>query len=128
MLSEQRNSRKQGDVGLGAAIGYFTTRGYTVCIPLTDSQEYDLVVELEDGLKKIQVKTTYYKTPSGNYSANLKTCGGNRTGTGKIKYFSDSFADYVFILCESGDIYLIPSGILGRCTVTLGATYEEYKL
>lgn len=30
MLSTQKNSRKQGDVGMGLAIGWFATQGFTV--------------------------------------------------------------------------------------------------
>jgi hypothetical protein len=58
---KQKNSKKQGDVGMGVAIGYFAARGITVCIPLTDSQDYDLVIDLDDVLKKVQVKTTTSK-------------------------------------------------------------------
>ena len=53
-MLNQKNSRKQGDVGLGRAIAYFTSEGFTVCLPLTDNQDYDLVVEKENGLKKIE--------------------------------------------------------------------------
>ena len=52
-----RNTKKQGDVGLGAAIAFFSNLGYTVATPLTDSQNYDLVVDMDEGLKKVQVKT-----------------------------------------------------------------------
>lgn len=44
-MLEQVNSKKQGDVGLGTDISFFTQRGWTVSIPLTDSQDYDLVVD-----------------------------------------------------------------------------------
>ena len=49
-MRKYKNSKKQGDAGLGIAIEYFTTKGYCVCIPLTDSQEYDLVVEIQNKL------------------------------------------------------------------------------
>lgn len=53
-----KNTKKQGDYGLGSAISYFTSQGYNISIPLTDSQDYDLVVEDTAGfLKKVQVKT-----------------------------------------------------------------------
>ena len=37
------NSKRQGNIGIGAAIAWFTVHGYTVSIPLTDSQDYDLI-------------------------------------------------------------------------------------
>ena len=39
-----QNSLKQGNAGLGKAIAYFTINGYGVCIPLTDSEDWDLIV------------------------------------------------------------------------------------
>lgn len=118
MLKIQNNSRKQGDVGLGAAISYFTCKGITVCIPLTDNQDYDLVID-EKGLKKVQVKTTYCKAPSGYYIASLKTCGGNKTGQ-KIKKFDNEKVDYLFVLCEDNNCYLIPSeNIKSKSAITL---------
>ena len=128
MLREQKNSRKQGDVGLGVAIGWFTQNGYTVCVPLTDSQDYDLVVEADDGLKKIQVKTTYCKSAEGVFKATIRTSGGNKTGT-KVKKFNPESVDFLFVLTEDGDGYLIPSGsIRSRNTVNLGSERKKYRV
>ena len=41
-----------GNAALGTAIGYFTNAGYTVSIPLTDTQDYDLIVDMNGVLKK----------------------------------------------------------------------------
>ena len=94
MLKEQKNSRKQGDVGLGIAIGWFAKSGWTICIPLTDNQDFDLAVEKEDGLKKVQVKTTYRESKYGVYQASLKTCVGNKSGY-IIKNFDPTNVDYL---------------------------------
>lgn len=37
------SNKEKGNSGLGMAIAYFTTKGYTVSIPLNDTQDYDLV-------------------------------------------------------------------------------------
>ena len=69
-MLNQSNSKKQGDVGLGMSIGWFASQGYTVSLPLTDSQDYDLVVEIEGVLRKVQVKTSKYKR-DGYFNFNL---------------------------------------------------------
>ena len=51
-----KNSKKQGDAGLGQAIAYFTMLGYDIALPLTDSADWDLIAEMDDGLKRVQVK------------------------------------------------------------------------
>ena len=76
IFNECTNSQSQGNVGMGQAIAYYTQKGQTVSIPLNDCQEYDLVVEYPDGLKKVQVKTTKSKAPSGRYVVGLRTMSG----------------------------------------------------
>jgi len=125
MLTQQ-NSKKQGDVGLGSAISYFTSKGLTVCIPLTDSQDYDLVVDL-NGLKKIQVKTTTSKPRYDIFVVCLKVCGGNKSRS-TIKKFDPSFVDFVFVLTNEGETYLLPSSICGSTAISLGKDKEKYKL
>ena len=41
-------NKEKGNSSLGIAIAYFSTNGYTVSIPLNDTQDYDLVVEKEN--------------------------------------------------------------------------------
>lgn len=38
-------NKEKGNSGLTMAIAYFSTSGYTVSIPLNDTQDYDLVAE-----------------------------------------------------------------------------------
>ena len=123
------NSKKQGDIGLGCAIGWFTKNNYTVSVPLTDSQDYDLIVDDGSPLR-VQVKTTKFREKDNDhYTAHLTTCGGNRSGTGKIKKFDPTKVELLFILTETGDMFLIPSNrVLGRTTINLGKLYEEFKV
>jgi hypothetical protein len=120
------NSKKQGDIGLGSAIAYFTNKGYTVCLPLTDSQPYDLVVDM-DGLKKVQVKTTSYKD-GRYYQINLSTKGGNRSFN-TVKKFDPRAVDYVFALADTGERWLIPaSEIKAKALLNLGVTYNAHMI
>lgn len=128
MLSGQKNSKKQGDAGLGAAIAWFTMRGYTVSVPLTDSQDYDLVVEIEGQLRRVQVKTTTHQR-NGKYVATLKVSGGNKSGTGATKTFDQEAVDFVFILTEDSSKYLIPSvSIEGKYAISLCEKYEKFAV
>lgn len=126
-LSEQPNTKKQGDVGLGAAIGWFTLHGYTVCIPLTDSQDYDLVVD-NGALKRVQVKTTCRRSKYGIFEVELRTKGGNKSGT-TTKLFDGTKVDLLFVLTDDGAMYLIPTDTLGlRRQISLGKEYEALRL
>lgn len=129
MLKEYKNSKKQGDAGVGAAIAYFCKEGWHVSIPLTDSQDYDLVIDYGDGLKSVQVKTTTFKTKRGIFNVSLTTKGGNRTWNGISKSLVDSSVDFLFVITKNGDKYLFPmSEMNNRSTINLGKKYQKYKV
>lgn len=122
-----KNSKKQGDAGLGSAIAHFTLQGLMVALPLTDSQEYDLVIEENSILKKVQVKTSDYKNKYGIYVVDLTTKGGNKSGQ-TVKKFDKSKVDYLFILTEEGR-YLIPSvEVTSKTNLNLGKKYQLYLI
>lgn len=128
MLIGQKNTKKQGDVGMGIAIGYFSIMGYTTSIPLTDSQDYDLVVDIDDKLYKVQVKTTTFKNSNGNYRVNLRVFGGNRSGQ-TVKHFDNKVVDYLFVVTEDGDKYFIPSNQISTTNqLTLNHSFDKFKV
>jgi hypothetical protein len=128
-MYNQRNTKKQGDVGLGVAIGYFTEIGWTVCVPLTDSQDYDLVVDDGNHRIRVQIKTTTYKRNPGNYVVSLTVKGGNRTSVGKIKKFDKEAVDALFIATGDGGRYYIPiRELIPVSTVTLSTKYDRFRV
>ena len=126
-----RNSKKQGDAGLGQAIAYFTINGYEVALPLTDSADWDLVVENENGLKKVQVKTSYQLAPSGNEVFSITVLGGNRTGRGTRKVVADQNYDLLFLHhLKTGKQLLIPKALINdkRSSLTICEKYSQYVI
>lgn len=122
-----KNTKKQGDMGLGAAIFYFTNLGQTVSVPLTDSQDYDLIADFDDSLQKIQIKTCNFKRKY--YEVNLSVKGGNRSSIGHIKKFNKLNCDYLFIIVNHFDKYLIPTKELEpKFNLVLGPKYLKYLL
>lgn len=127
MLANHINSKKQGDAGLGMAIAWFTINGYTVSLPLTDSQDYDLVVDIDDVLGRVQVKTTTFKTGE-YYRVNLRVFGGNRSGQ-TVKHFDNTKVEYLFVYTEAGEQYFIPSSAITTTNqLTLNQSYDQYKV
>lgn len=60
-------NKDKGRTSLGIAIAYFSSNGYTVSIPLNDTQDYDLVIESEGVLQTVQIKSTGCKTKYDKY-------------------------------------------------------------
>lgn len=120
-------NKEKGNSGLGMAIAYFSTKGYIVSIPLNDTQDYDLVVDKDNKIETVQVKSTGCKRKNGNYQVALKSCGGTKGKT--YKTIIDTKVDYVFILNELREMYLIPTNqIKNKSTLNLCSKYEKYKV
>ena len=51
-------NKEKENTGLGIAIAYYTANGYIVSVPLNDTQDYDLIVDKNNKIFKVQVKAT----------------------------------------------------------------------
>ena len=128
MFKENFNSKQQGNVGIAAAILYFTRIGWIVTLPLNDSQKYDIIVDDGSNLFRVQVKTTRFIESNSTYTVCLKSSGGTK---GKIyATLSESNCDLLFILCSNGDTYLIPKTVFKKVKygLTLSEKYIQYKI
>ena len=129
-MFENINSwKKQGDIGMAYAIAYYSKLGYTISIPLTDSQDYDLIVDTGTDLLKVQIKTSSQYSEYGIPMVALRTSGGNRSGKGKVKTFDQNSSDLLFILLDNGNCYSIPTkNITNKSSISLGEKYLPYKV
>ncbi len=94
--------------------------------PAMENTGTDLVIDFNDALYRVQVKSSRCKTKYNNYQVNLKTFGGNRSGQ-TIKKI-DSKVDFVFICIPEG-MYLIPKKMfLNKSTINCGSFLDEYKV
>ena len=120
-------NKEKGNTSLGITIAYYTSKGYIVSIPLNDTQDYDLVVEKRDGLKKIQVKSSGCKTKYGKYQVALKSCGGTKGKT--YKTLVDTDIDELFILTEDMNMYVIPKNeIKNKATLNICKKYFNFSV
>lgn len=119
-------NKEKGNSGLGAAIQYYSFQGCTVSIPLNDTQDYDLIVEKEGELKKVQVKATGQLNRYGKaYVVSVRSCGGTK-GTA-YKTVKDTNVDLLFVLTGDGELYEIPrEKITQTSAITLGEQMQNY--
>lgn len=120
-------SKQKGDIGIAAAIKYFAIEGHTVSIPLTDSQDYDILVDINNTIFKVQVKYTSAKSTSGSYNVGLRSISGSSKQ--EYKRLSESCVDYLYVYTENNCEYLIPIiDLEATSALTLGIKYEKYKI
>ena len=99
-------NKERGNAGLSMAIAYFGANGYIVSLPLNDTQDYDLIVEKNKKLYKVQVKSTGYKVNKSSYQLALRCTGGTK-GT-VYKRVKDTDIDLIFALDAEKNMFLFP--------------------
>ena len=120
-------NKEKGNTGLGMAIAYYTSNGYIVSLPLNDTQDYDLIVEKNNKLRRVQVKSTSCKTKYGVYQVALKSCGGTIGKT--YKTIINTNIEDIFIFLEDKSMYIIPKEeIKNRATLNICEKYIKYKV
>lgn len=100
------NNRSKGKAGLAVAIGYYGSKGYTVSVPLNDTQDYDLIVDDGISLKKVQVRCTGHVNKYGRYEVSVKSSGG--TNGSVYSHVKDTNIDILFVVCTNGWLFEIP--------------------
>lgn len=123
----KRDSKsEQGNIGLGRAIAFFVENGYVVSIPLNDCQKYDLIVEKDGILYRVQVKTSTYQQNKSSWTVRLATSSGNTVKNTVTPFDTDS-CDLLFILTNNMTMYCIPTDkIEAKHTLNVGNKYEDY--
>ncbi len=127
------NRRQQGDLGEASAIEWFSRLGAMILLPFGHSPDFDLVVELEGRLLRIQVKTSTCKEPrldGHRWDVTLATNGGNQSWSGVAKIFDPSRFDLLFVLVGDGRRWLIPADAIEATRgINLGGIkYSEFEI
>lgn len=95
-------NKEKGNAGLSLGIAYFGSNGYTVSIPLNDTQWYDLIVEKNNIFQTVQCKFTNSKIKE----ISLRSTGGTKGSVyGNIKNHP---LDLLFCADNEKNIFLIP--------------------
>ena len=117
-------NKQRGNAGLSYAIAYFGCNGYTVSIPLNDTQDYDLIVDDGVEIKRVQVKATS-QIRNGEYVVTLKSSGGTKGNV--YKRVKDTNVDWLFVLCSNMDAFLIPKDVITQGNELKLKTYKPNK-
>ena len=96
-------NQNRGRVGISLAIAYYGSNGYSVSIPLNDTQWYDVVIERDGIFQTVQCKCT----TTQDATIMLRSCGGTNGGT--YDNILDHPLDILFCVNgNTGDLYSIP--------------------
>jgi hypothetical protein len=97
------NNKDRGRIGLSMAINYFSCQGYTVSVPLNDTQWYDLIIEKEGKFEIVQCKCT--ATDTG--TIDFRSTGGTK-GSTYDNILNHSELDWLFCVDKKLNMFCIP--------------------
>lgn len=97
------SNKEIGRIGLSMAINYFTIKGYTVSLPINDTQWYDLIVEKDGIFKTVQCKATMTEEDSIDF----RSTGGTK-GKEYDNLLSHKELDYLFCVNKDLNMWLFP--------------------
>ena len=92
-----------GRIGLSMAINYFTIKGYTVSLPINDTQWYDLIVEKDGIFQTVQCKAT----ATENSTIDFRSTGGTNGGV-YDNLLQHKELDLLFCVNKDMNMWLIP--------------------
>lgn len=95
-------NKDKGRAGLAMGIAYFGANGYSVNIPLNDTQWYDFVAEKDGKFYTVQCKAT----GSADNSIDFRSTGG--TNGSIYDNIKNHPLDYLFCLDKDMNMYCIP--------------------
>lgn len=95
-------NKDKGRAGMALGIAWFGANGYTVNVPLNDTQWYDFVVEKDGKFYTVQCKAT----GSQDNSIALKSFGG--TNGSAYDSVLNHPVDYLFCLDKEQHMFVIP--------------------
>lgn len=90
-----------GDIGEAQAIALFTKKQIPVSKPLTNNVRYDLIIEKDNKLYRVQVKSTA-NIKDGKMEFATKTTNYTK-GTWSSNHYSKNEVDLFFLYCLEND-------------------------
>lgn len=114
-------TQRKGDIAVAQAITSFTKLGFDVLIPLTESAAYDLVVDTNKGLKRVQVRYTSTK------EVDLRRIHSNSKGYVIKKSVNDAY-DWLYIPNHLGDEFLIQLCLTGRRSFNPNSSHKLHTV
>jgi hypothetical protein len=104
----QLETNHVGDVAEQAVILKALQRNWGVSRPIGNSLPYDLVIDVEGELRKIQVKSAWLDETSGNYLIDCRRTKTNRRKMLRSRYESNDFDFAIVFIPPVNVFYVLP--------------------
>ena len=115
------DTKLKGDIAEQKVILKILEKGWNVSVPIGDRLPYDLVIDVERRLLKIQVKSAWYEKNRKCWVVGTRRVKTNRKAM-KIERYSNSDFDFAILYVGAKEVfYIMPVEIFNsyKSTITL---------
>jgi hypothetical protein len=102
------DTKLKGDIAEQAVILKALKLGWGVSVPVGDRLPYDLILDIEGKLQKIQVKAAWFDQNKNNYVADNRRTQTNRRSMKRSAYLPTDFDFAILYIIEKGVFYIFP--------------------
>lgn len=102
------HTKTKGNLAETFVLANLIKEGFTVSIPYGENSRYDLIVETQNGLKKVQIKYMSKRKDRGYYVLTLKSIRANKNKN-RIVHYTKEEIDFIIGYClDNNSCYIIP--------------------
>lgn len=107
------HTKLKGDIGQLIAAKEFLRQGWHVAFPYGENLKYDLVIERDGVMKRVQVKSAFPR--NGSLRVNFRSSNNWSV----VQYSKSDFELVAAVDLESERVYFIPPDKFGSCMLSL---------
>ena len=112
-------NKQKGNIGEAKCLAKMVELGVPVCLPFGDNERYDMVIEHDGKLEKIQIKYSSQQESEGSILFKTASSTNNTTNKHLSSYENDIDA-FLFYNSINDEVYYMPIDIIqNRKTITM---------
>ena len=121
------DTKLKSDIAESAVITELLRRGFNVLKPIGDRLPYDVAVDINGKLIRIQVKHAWYNQKDKAYIVDVRRTKTNRRRMIRKKYEDNDFDFAIAYIGEKRIFYVIPSAIFNNFASSISFVDEEKR-
>ena len=121
------DTKLKADIAESAVMTELLKRNFRVLKPVGDRLPYDLALEIEGRLCRIQVKSAWFDRSKGIYSVDSRRTKTNRRVMRRERYSESDFEFAVVYLEDRRVFYVMPASVFNSYSSTVSLVESEKR-
>ena len=117
-----------GDLSEKMVMVELLKRGCKILQPVGDRLPYDLAVDKNGNLVRIQVKTAYYVEKDDSYLGKVSVCKTNRKKYKQVKCDTENVDYFIYVVQEHNAHYVMPAELVKQYKSGISFTPHRKRL